>query len=50
MSTQMEEGGGWGLDGSIRESSTEEGDIPHGFSTHSQVTRTTWEGHSDSES
>lgn len=50
MSAQMEEGGGKGLHGSIREGFPEEGDIPRGFSTHSQVTGTTWGSHSDSDS
>lgn len=43
----MEEGGGRGRDGSITESFMEEGAIPHGFSTHSQVRGTTREGHEE---
>lgn len=43
----MEEGGGRGRDGSITESFMEEGAIPHGFSTHSQVRGATQEGHEE---
>lgn len=43
----MEEGGGRAQDGIIRESFLEEGDILHGFSTHSQVRGTTWVGHEE---